>query len=159
MVTLTAMTPELIHCFYKEFDIDPDLFLDKSQYKPYVYDSAQCSKRLERYKALGRVYLAVMLDNKPIGEVVLKNIDNQKHCCTMGITMINDRYKGKGYGTAAEKLILKYAFDTMGLTTVFADALITNTRSRHVLEKVGFIKTHQDEQFIYYRCDKPQSSI
>lgn len=70
--------------------------------------------------------------------------------------MINDSYKNKGYGTAAERLILEYAFRELEMQTVFADALIGNQRSQRVLEKVGFIKTHQDDQFVYYRCDRPE---
>ena len=99
--------------------------------------------------------MAVMLGRKPIGEIVLKNIDVEQKTCELGITMINDTYKNRGYGTAAEKLILKYAFKEMGMQTVFADALIGNTRSQHVLEKVGFVRISEDEHFIYYRFDYP----
>ena len=35
---------------------------------------------------------------------------------------------------------MKYAFEQMNMNTVFADAVRKNTRSQHVLEKVGFIK-------------------
>ena len=72
----------------------------------------------------------------------------------MGISLQHDGYKNKGYGTKAESLALNYAFAELGMETVFADALINNRRSQHVLEKVGFMKTHQDDSFQYYRCDK-----
>ena len=51
-------------------------------------------------------------------------------------------------------LMLKYAFNELGMKTVFADAIIKNTRSQHVLKKVGFLETHKDDTFIYYRCDR-----
>lgn len=47
-----------------------------------------------------------------------------------------------------------YAFDILEMDTVYADAILKNTRSQHVLQKVGFIETHCDETFRYYRCDK-----
>ena len=154
MLTLQPMTKALARQFYSEFVMDPDLFLDPKDYKPYVYSPEFSDARVQRYETLGRIYIAVMLDGKPIGEVVLKEIDREQKCCTMGITLVNDSYKNQGIGTAAEMLTLEYAFTQMEMRTVFADALITNLRSRHVLEKVGFRETHADAQFAYYRCDK-----
>ena len=37
------------------------------------------------------------------------------------------------------------------MMTVNADTLIKNTRSQHVLEKVGFKKIKKNNHFIYYR--------
>lgn len=153
-ITLTPMTKALAREYYREFIPDPDLFLDKSRYKPYIYSPEHSDARVERYEALGRIFLAVMLEDKPVGEIVLKNIDREAMCCTMGISLVNDTYKNKGLGTAAERLILKYAFEQLNMQTVFADAVITNERSRHVLEKVGFRETHRSDTFVYYRCDR-----
>ena len=68
--------------------------------------------------------------------------------------MRSDAFKNKGYGTQAELLALDYAFNTMELSTVYADSLIGNTRSQHVLKKVGFQDTGRDANFIYYECKK-----
>ena len=154
-INLTPMTLELARQFYREFKLDPDLFEDKAKYVPFSYSNEFSDNRVRRYAEMGRVFMAVMLGRKPIGEIVLKNIDVEQKTCELGITMINDTYKNRGYGTAAEKLILKYAFKEMGMQTVFADALIGNTRSQHVLEKVGFVRISEDEHFIYYRFDYP----
>lgn len=154
MLALAPMTKELARQYYSEFVMDPDLFLDPKDFRPYVYSPESSDARVERYASLGRVFLAVMLDGTPIGEVVLKKIDQEQKCCTMGISLVNDRYKNRGIGTEAEKLTLRYAFEQMDMETVFADALITNLRSRHVLKKVGFREIRQDAEFVYYRCDK-----
>lgn len=148
------MTKELCRAFFMDFVVDPALFMDPAEYKPYIYDEVRSDAYFERYQAMGRIHLAVMLGGKPIGEVVLKNIDRKQKFCTMGITMLCDTYKNKGYGTQAERLTLQYAFNVMGMETVFADSILRNVRSQHVLEKVGFIQTHRDDFFVYYRCDK-----
>lgn len=153
-ITLKPMTIELCHAFYKEFVLDLSLFKDPSQYKPYIYSETDCNAYYERHQRLGRIHLAVMLQDAPIGEIVLKNIDPECRCCTMGITMINDNVKGKGYGTAAEMLTLKYAFEQLGMDTVYADSLMGNQRSQHVLEKVGFTEFSRDDTFVYYSCEK-----
>ena len=152
-IVLISMTKELARQFYSEFTLDPDLFLDKSSYKPFVYSQKFSDARVERYAAMGRVFLAVMLNGKPIGEIVLKEIDHTKRCCTLGISMINDSYKNKGYGTEAERLALEYAFRKMEMKTVYADTIITNLRSQHVLKKAGFRETYRDGDFVYFRCD------
>ena len=57
---------------------------------------------------------------------------------TLSIHLQNDTVKGKGYGTRAEQLAIQYAFEVLNMVAVNADTIIKNTRSQHVLEKVGF---------------------
>lgn len=94
-ITIKPMTKELCRAFYKDFVLDIDLFADPEQYKPFIYNEEACDAYYERYRNMGRIHLAVILSSKPIGEIVLKNIDRDRKCCTMGITMVNDSYKGK----------------------------------------------------------------
>ena len=134
--------------------MDPELFLDKTQYQPFHYTDGFAEKRVARYAELGRVFLAVMLETEPIGEVVLKEIDWDKRCCTLGISLVSDGFKNKGYGTETERQALDYVFRIMDFDAVYADSLVTNLRSRHVLEKVGFREIRRDDIFVYYRCDR-----
>lgn len=156
-ICLKLMTKELCRTFYRKFEMDPALYLDPADFQPYIYEEEKCDAYFDRYQAMGRVHLAVMLLDEPIGEIILKNIDPEQHTCAMGITMVNDRYKNRGYGTIAERMALDYAFTQMGMVTVFADALVTNARSQHVLKKVGFLEYERNERFIYYRCDEPET--
>ena len=74
--------------------------------------------------------------------------------CVMSIHLQNDSVKNRGFGTQAEVLALQYAFHEMKMETVCADAIKKNQRSWHVLEKVGFRITHQDDGFVYSRYDR-----
>lgn len=65
--------------------------------------------------------------------------------------MQNDGVKEHGYGTRAERLVLKYAFDVLGMVAVNADTVLKNTRSQHVLEKAGFQYIREANGFKYYR--------
>lgn len=153
-ICLCKMTKELCRSFHNGFTYGPDLFMDMRQFKTYVYSPEHADAHFQRQIDLKREHLAIMLHHEPIGEIVLKNIDVELKHCTMGIHMKNDNFKNKGYGTQAEILALQYAFYKLGMETVFADAILKNTRSQHVLKKVGFIETHQDALFRYYKCDK-----
>ncbi len=151
---MSIMTQALCRRFFEGFVYDPDLFADMENFKPYVYSPELADTHWQRQKDLARVHLAIMLDNAPIGEIVLKNIDRSEACCTLGIHLQNDSFKNQGYGTEAEIQALEYAFTEMGMKRVYADAIIKNTRSQHVLEKAGFSETNRNEAFVYYICEK-----
>ena len=153
-IRLCEMTKELARIYYKDFEMDPDLFMDMTQFRPYIYSIEKSDETVERHGKLGRTYLAVMLNDRPIGEVILKNIDRERGSCVMSIHLQNDHVKNKGYGTQAEILAIQYAFDELKLKTVLADAIHKNRRSQRVLTKAGFKETDQDDKFIYYRCDQ-----
>lgn len=149
MVSLKPMTRQMCHEFYQNFQNDPAI----GHYYEYVYTQEIADRYFDTNSVADRKLFAIMVGNQIVGECKLKNIDPQKRECSMGIHLQNDAVKGKGYGTQAERLVLQYAFEELGLVAVNADAAIHNTRSQHVLEKVGFRYTHEDDTFKYYRCE------
>lgn len=153
-IRLCLMTKELARRYFKDFILDPVLFIDESKFQPYEYSPEKSDATVERYRQLGRIYFAVMLDGEPIGEIILKQIDYEKKHCTIGISMKSDEFKNKGYGTEAEILALDHIFETMQFESVYADTILKNVRSQHVLRKVGFREIRRDDAFIYYRCDR-----
>ena len=148
------MTKELAKQYFQNFIIDPALLMDGQEYHPYVYSDELAEVSVDRHHRVGRIYLAVMLKGEPIGEVILKNVDSGSGVCTLSISLRSDEFKNQGYGTEAEIQTLKYAFDELDMVTVFADSVLKNTRSQHVLEKAGFHESHRDDSFVYYRCDR-----
>ena len=148
-VSIQPMTREMCHEFYQEFQNDPAI----GHYYEYVYTPEIADRYFDANSVADRKLFAIMVGDKIVGECKLKNIDLQKRECSMGIHLQNDAVKGKGYGTQAERLILQYAFEELGMVAVNADAALKNTRSQHVLEKVGFRYTHEDDTFKYYRCE------
>ena len=89
-----------------------------------------------------------------IGDVGLKHIDHAQKTCELTIHLTDDTVKNRGFGTQAERLMLDYAFDRLGMQTVLADATLKNTRSQHVLESIGFRFLREDETFRYYSIGK-----
>lgn len=156
-VYLQIMSRELCHQFYRHFENDPAICMDMRQFSPYKYDAAQVDAYYEAQQDPSRVVFMVMLDDVPIGEVKLKYIDHLKKECSLGIHMQNDSVKGKGYGTQAEHMAIQFAFDVLGMKAVNADAVLKNTRSQHILKKLGFQHTHSDDTFQYYRLETPRA--
>ena len=155
VISLGRVTRKRMHEYYKNFVSDPDIFMDMSKYFEYQYSPERIDKYWEtRKKPKDRKDFFVLLEYEVIGELALKHIDFEKKECELSIHLQNDSVKNKGYGSAAERLALAYAFENLGMESVLADSVLKNTRSQHVLEKVGFVLIGVDDTFKYYRCDK-----
>ena len=150
-ISLCIMTRELCHELYKGWENDPAIYMDMELYTTYKYEENAVNRYFESKQNPSRVVFAVMKDGRPIGELQLKQIDYENKECTLSIHMQNDAVKGHGYGTCAEQLALQYAFDILGMVAVNADTVIKNTRSQHVLEKIGFQYIREEDGFMYYR--------
>lgn len=153
-ISLCIMTRDLCHKLYKGWENDPATYQDMDLFTTYQYDESAVNRYFDSKQTPSRVLFAVMADGAPIGELQLKQIDRENKECALSIHMQNDAVKGRGYGTGAEKLALQYAFDVLGMTAVNADTVIKNTRSQHVLEKVGFQYIREENGFRYYRYVK-----
>ncbi len=153
-VSLIPMTREMSHAFYREFQNDPAIFMDMSKFSEYVYTPEKVDRYFDDNTISSRRLFAIVVDGQLVGECKLKGIDFEQRECSAGIHLLNDSVKGKGYGTEAERLLLRYAFDELGMAAVNADAVLKNTRSQYVMEKVGFRYVREDETFKYYRCER-----
>jgi RimJ/RimL family protein N-acetyltransferase len=123
--------------------------------KPYFYDEVKVNIDYDRkINDPTRKYFAIYDDNNLVGQIYLKNIDYNNKSAEFGIALINDLVKNKGIGSYAIRLLIDYSFNTLKLDTILANTVIRNTRSQHVLEKVGFKKLFIDTSFIYYELKK-----
>lgn len=151
-VSLCVMTRELCHQLYQGWENDPAIYMDMGLFSPYRYDKDAVDRYFDAKQAPDRVLFAILRDGAPVGELQLKQIDREKKECTLSVHMQNDGVKGRGYGTQAERLALRYAFDVLGMAAVNADTVVKNTRSQHILEKLGFQHIRDEGDFRYYRC-------
>ena len=104
MVTLEIMTRELCHKLYRDFQNDPDIYQDMTKFTPFVYREAWVDAYFDRQAAKQRIYLAILLDGEPIGEVLLKQIDRESSSCVLGIHLQNDTVKGRATERAPRPL-------------------------------------------------------
>ena len=156
-VSLEPMTRRLCHTMFMDWKNDSSMYADPAQCPVYRYDADAVNRFFDKKQEPSRVMLAIMLQGKPIGALDLKRIDREAGECTLSIHLKNDSVKNRGYGTKAEILALRYAFNDLKLKTVFADAISRNIRSQHVLEKAGFRFVEEKDSFRYYRCNRPEN--
>ena len=152
-IALKPMTPELYHAFFKEYHNDPDLYLNPEDFFEYRYDRDTVDAYIQKQIDLGRLPFAIMYGEEIVGELKLYNIETNKSTA-LGITMKQKCYKDRGFGTQAELLAIDYVFHVLDIPVLYADSILTNTRSQHVLEKVGFQLISEDESRKYYRITR-----
>ena len=152
-VYLKPMTYEMYHEFFREYQNDPDLYLDKKDYRAYCYSKEIADKYIQRQVDRNRLPFAIMCGDEIVGELKLYDIKSRE-CATLGIAMKNANYKDRGFGTEAERLAIAYVFHELDIPVLYADSVLTNTRSQHVLEKVGFRLIGEDESRKYYRITR-----
>ncbi len=149
-VILKPMTLSLCHEVYRNYVPDP-MMTDK----PFSYTKEWVNQHFAmRNGDPARRFFAVTVDGRAIGEIQVKYLNFVVKKGNIGITLINDSVKGKGYGTEAERLIIQYAFQKLKLNVLYADAVLRNTRSQHIMEKLGFRYVCKDDIFRYYELQR-----
>ena len=79
-------------------------------------------------------------DGKAVGSVYIRDIDRRHNKAEYGIFIGEADARGRGIGTAAAKLMLRYCFEEEGLHRVYLRALAGNQRAVRSYEKAGFVK-------------------
>ena len=112
-------------------------------YKKYI--SAQDHRNwLENKVFMGDVHQFIICsleDDAMLGSVYLQNFDEQNSKAEWGIFLNLQKTHGRGVGTEAGSLILKYAFEQLDLHKVIARVLAHNKSSIRMNEKIGY---HQE---------------
>ncbi|WP_211349233.1 GNAT family N-acetyltransferase [Micromonospora pisi] len=85
-----------------------------------------------------------------VGEVVLLDLDEHNRSCWFRILLAGPRFFGRGFGTEATRLILAYAFETVGLHRIELEVYDFNPRARRVYEKVGFVHEGTKRQALHW---------
>jgi len=99
-----------------------------------IYLEEQQKKKRDHY------FLAVELDGKVIGVVVLGQIDPVMKKCYLHYHF-HKQFWGKGYATEAIREAIKWSFTELPIRTIEAETNTENINSRNLLLRLGFKKT------------------
>jgi RimJ/RimL family protein N-acetyltransferase len=77
-----------------------------------------------------------------IGSCGIRRVTAHAQAAELGYELHPD-YWGQGYATEAARSLLAFGFQTLRLQRVWAECLAENTRSIHVLERLGMRYTHR----------------
>ena len=74
------------------------------------------------------------------GQISLERISRRDGTAEVGVVLAKEEHRGKGIGREALSLLLRYAFDTLGLRRVELTVFAENSRARLCYLKAGFIE-------------------
>jgi diamine N-acetyltransferase len=77
-------------------------------------------------------------DLRPIGLTNLRDLGGMHRTAEFGITIAESDRRGRGYGTEATRLLLDYAFGTLGVHNVLLDTTADNLAALRCYAKAGF---------------------
>jgi len=89
-------------------------------------------------------------NNKLVGIGEIFDFDYKANRVEVGYT-VNEDYWGKGIATNATKLMLEYLFNVIGVNSIQATAMTSNTKSHNVLKRCGLIHEGTIRQWKYWK--------
>jgi RimJ/RimL family protein N-acetyltransferase len=120
---------------------DPDLYATLGGRFRHVNREAELNWLRQRITASDEVNLAICLAGslEHIGNIYLRNIDLVHRNAELHIFIAHPEHRGKGYGANAIGLLLKHAFEDLGLVRVYLHTLASNSAAIKSYEKCGFV--------------------
>ena len=119
-------------------DPETEMMIGGSSWLTSLDGQMKWYSRLENSQSILRCIVSDKEDNKPLGTMILNEIDQKNGTAHIHIKMSKDGGRGKGYGTDALNTIVTYAFDELRLNCIFANIISYNEASVHLFEKCGF---------------------
>jgi RimJ/RimL family protein N-acetyltransferase len=77
---------------------------------------------------------------RAVGFVLFKNLNPVYRAAELGVRIGDESDRGKGHGTAALRLTLDYAWDTLNLRRVWLTVFANNTRAIAAYRRAGFVQ-------------------
>jgi len=124
-----------------------------------MYEQMEWIKKIGAEK--NKIRYMVCVDNQAVGTVFLSEIDFKNGTAEIHIKL-DKQICGKGVGGNALSALLRYAFEDINLSCIYALILSDNVASQKLFEKSGFVKEGIHRNRIYKNgkyCDILSYSI
>lgn len=147
LVRLTAEDPEPLAKSFSRWSLDTEYFrlLDSEPPRPFSEKiwKEWMEKNIEKTHQYGFSIRALEEDpaqpGRILGFIALFETFWNQGDTLVAIALGEREYWGKGYGTDAMRLMMRYAFDELNLRRVSLLVFEYNTRAIRSYEKVGFV--------------------
>lgn len=143
------------------YESDAPILLENTQDEEIRYMTGTKSKftleQIQRHiknlrEDSSRYNLAICLkkNGEMIGELSITDIEEDNKKAGFRISMRSIELTGKGYGTEAIRLVLKFVFEELKLNRLQLEVYSHNLRGIRAYEKVGFVKEGTLRETLYY---------
>jgi len=94
----------------------------------------------------------IEIGGEPSGEMNYRNMGD--NIAEIGIKICDFTKQDKGYGSKILTLFIGYLFNSLKYTKIVLDTKPDNKRAQHFYEKLGFVKTKENGDAIYYELEQ-----
>lgn len=116
----------------RKFFIYQELFTPQG-HRNWLKNVVECGKAVQ-------MIICETGTDRPLGSVYIRDIDMSHRKGEYGIFIGEDDARGKGIGTVCAKLMIRYAFEQLGLHRLFLRVFADNKRAIRSYEKAGFVQ-------------------
>lgn len=81
--------------------------------------------------------------HRPIGTITYFNIDRRLGHAEIGLGIGDKTQWGKGYGTEAIRVLVRYLFAIVGLVRIYAETALANRSARRAFARANFLEVRQ----------------
>ena len=127
-------------------------FSVSKEQEQYVASTATILARAYAYRNQRSQALLIYGDEIPVG-MVLYHDEDSLDAYIFSEILIDERFQGKGYGTAATKLVLDRMREDGRYHKVVLCYIEGNDAARKLYEQFGFVETDRDEDEIIMELD------
>ncbi|MFF0829273.1 GNAT family N-acetyltransferase [Brevibacillus sp. NPDC003359] len=115
----------------------------REQIQQYIENKSQDSSSV-------LLLICLCENDQVIGDVQIGDIDRNNRNAFIRISIDQNAYQGKGYGSEALLLMLDYGFGILNLHRIELNVFAFNERAIHTYEKLGFQREGVQRQALYY---------
>lgn len=138
-VRLEPFNPEKEMIFWEEWDCGSEYRQLLDDVPVSMVSASIAREHFEEIQGDGALFMVhTVEDDQVIGFIELGGFDWAARNGWVGIGIGDSDYRGKGYGTEAMQLLLKYAFECLNLHRVNLCVFSYNERAIRSYEKSGF---------------------
>lgn len=121
-------------------DPETEAMLGGKSWPVSEYEQQKWFERAGTSKEIFRCIISEKVSKNAVGTLILSDIDYINGVAQIHIKMDKCIGRGKGYGSDAVNVAVKYAFNEMRLNCIYAEILECNDISVKLFEKCGFQK-------------------
>jgi RimJ/RimL family protein N-acetyltransferase len=147
-VTLRAQADEDFDLLYR-IAADLDSWEERGPEAPAPLTRAAYRQRLERAGSSG-VDFMICADGRAVGRINLFGEDSLARTAEVGMAL-EPGARGNGYGTAALRQIVEFAFDRRNLRRLHLVAIASNAAAIACYRKVGFVEEGRRREHCWVR--------
>lgn len=153
LVRLTAENPEIVMEKFSMWNRDSELARLEAARPATLYTKKQIKEFIEKELLGDRPDLFFFMirsleDDRLLGETGLDEVQWQHGESFVGISIGEKEFWGKGYGTDAMRVLLRYAFNELNLHRVSLTVFEYNPRAIRSYEKAGFSVEGRERKFL-----------